>query len=212
MLSEFLNPIFGFIINLVGSGGYLGIFILTAIESSFIPLPSELVLPPAGFLVSIGKMSGIWVLIFAVFGNLTGALFNYFLALFLGRPLLEKLVHNYGKYFLVNEGSFKKSEDYFKHHGSITTFIGRFIPGIRHLISLPAGFSKMNLLKFSFYTALGAGIWSAVLIYMGYLFGNNRDLIANNINVITIWAVVISIVLILIYIIAKRRKRFPHYP
>jgi len=211
MLPEFLTQVFNFIINLVGSWGYAGIFILTAIESSFIPLPSELVLPPAGFLVSTGKMSGILVLIFAIFGNLTGALFNYFLALLLGRPLLEKLVHKYGKYVLVNEESFKKSENYFKHHGSITTFLGRFIPGIRHLISLPAGFSKMNLLKFSVYTTLGAGIWSAILIYLGYLFGNNRSMIENNMAVITIWAVVGCIVLALGYVLIKRRKRYPSY-
>jgi len=210
MLSEFLNQAFSFIINLVGSWGYAGIFILTAIESSFLPLPSELVLPPAGFLVSTGKMSGILVLIFAIFGNLTGALFNYFLALLLGRPLLEKLVHRYGKYVLVNEESFKKSEDYFKHHGSITTFLGRFIPGVRHLISLPAGFSKMNLFKFSLYTALGAGIWSAILIYLGYLFGNNQGLIKNNMTTITVWAIIGCVILTAGYILVKRRK-YPSY-
>lgn len=212
MLPEFFSQMINFILNTVSAWGYVGIFILTAIESSFIPLPSELVLPPAGFLISRGEMSGIWVLIFAIFGNLTGAMFNYFLALLLGRPLLEKMVHKYGKYFLVNEGSFKKAEDYFKHHGSITTFLGRFIPGIRHLISLPAGFSKMNILKFSFYTALGAGIWSAILIYLGYLFGNNKSMIESNMTIITIWAVIACIAIVLFYIIIKRRKIYPSYP
>jgi membrane protein DedA with SNARE-associated domain len=212
MLSEFFNNAINFLVSVVGSWGYPGILILMAIESSFLPLPSELVLPPAGILVSQGKMSFVLVLLFAVIGSLIGALFNYFIALYLGRTLAEKLADKYGTIFFINKRRLLKTEAYFKEHGSISTFIGRLLPGIRHLISLPAGFSKMNLFKFSFYTCLGAGLWSAVLIYLGYLLGNNIDLIKKNIHAITILIVVFCCLFLFIYILLKRRKSFPKYP
>ena len=212
MLLEVFNQIVDFLLVFSLKMGYIGTFIWMAVESSFIPWPSEILLIPQGVLVAQGSLSFLGVLIASILGSLLGAFINYYLALHLGRRAVNHLISKYGKIFFLTHESLMKSERYFENHGSITTFVGRLIPAIRQLISLPAGFSKMNLLKFSFYTALGAGIWSAVLIYLGYLFGNNRDLIANNINVITIWAVVICIVLILIYIIVKRRKRFPHYP
>jgi len=212
MLLELFNQIVDFLLVFSLKIGYIGTFIWMTIESSFIPWPSEVLLIPQGALVAQGSLSFLGVLIAAILGSLLGAFINYYLALHLGRRVVDHLVSRYGKIFFLTHESLINSEKYFENHGSITTFVGRLIPAIRQLISIPAGFAKMNLLKFSFYTALGAGIWGAILIYLGYLFGNNRDLIADNINIITIWAVVVCVVIILLYLVIKRRKNHPSYP
>jgi len=212
MLSELFSQIVDFLLVFSLNIGYIGTFIWMTIESSFIPWPSEVLLIPQGALVAQGKLSFVGVLIASILGSLLGAFINYYLALCLGRRAVNHLVSKYGKIFFLTNSSLMNSEKYFEKHGSITTFIGRLIPAIRQLISLPAGFAKMNIFKFSFYTALGAGTWSAILIYMGYLFGNNRALIESNIATITIWVVAACILLIIFYILFKKRKEYPHYP
>lgn len=206
MLSELFSSFTAFLVNSIGSLGYIGIFLLMSVESSFVPFPSEVVLIPAGILISQGKMSFILVLIASLAGSLVGAFINYFLALYLGRTIVEKLVVKYGKVVLISKTSLEKADKYFEKHGDITTFVGRLIPVIRQLISLPAGFAKMNKVKFAVYTALGAGIWSTVLILMGYLFGNNMDIINKNLHLITILVLVICLFLIIFYLALKRRK------
>jgi membrane protein DedA with SNARE-associated domain len=154
--------------------GFILIFILMAIESSVIPLPSEAVLIPAGFLVHRHELTfGDPVMDFMVavlcgmFGSLIGAYANYFVARYVGRPLILR----YGKYFFVKPKVFARAEEIFLEYGDISTFIGRFLLVIRHLISIPAGISRMPLLKFSFYTSIGAGMWSAILLWIGYYLG-----------------------------------------
>jgi len=161
------------LVDLIFDWGYLGIFLLMAVESSFLPFPSEIVLVPAGYLASKGDMSIAMIMTSALAGSLVGAFINYYLALTLGRKILEK----YGKYFFIKESALDKMDNYFAKHGAISTFIGRLIPGIRQLISIPAGLSRMNLAVFSLYTTLGAGIWALILVMLGYFIGENQELI-----------------------------------
>jgi membrane protein DedA with SNARE-associated domain len=166
-LQNFLN----WLLETIGSMGYPGIMIFMFIESTFIPLPSELVIPPAGYLISQNQMSWTGVILSGTVGSLLGAIFNYAIATYLGRPFILK----YGKYFGISQKHFIKGETFFQVHGNISTFVGRFILGIRHYISFPAGLARMDLKKFCFYTAFGAGIWVGVLAYIGYYVGNNRE-------------------------------------
>jgi membrane protein DedA with SNARE-associated domain len=155
--------------------GYLGIMLLMALESSLVPFPSEVVLPPAGFLAAQGRMSAPLAFGAGLLGSMIGALFNYFLAAKLGRPIL----HKYGKYMLIKEASLVRSEEFFRRHGEISMFIGRLIPVIRQLISLPAGLAKMRLDLFAIYTALGAGIWCAILTGIGYYLGLHAEVLTD---------------------------------
>ena len=204
MLGELLSNIIDYLLEFSFSIGYFGTFIWMLIESSFIPWPSELLLIPQGALIAQGKMSFVLVLIAGLLGSLAGALINYFLAFYLGRRTVDLLVSKYGKFFLLNQEKIKKSDDYFKKHGGITTFIGRLIPGIRQLISIPAGFSRMNLFKFCLFTSLGAGIWTAILIYIGYFFGSNINPTLKILTSLVLLA--ISLIIILFYVVNKKRK------
>jgi len=179
------------IVDLIFDWGYLGIFLLMAIESSFVPFPSEIVLIPAGYLASKGDMNLGMIMGSALGGSMGGAFINYYLALILGRRILQK----YGKYFFINENALIKMDNYFEKHGAISTFIGRLIPGIRQLISIPAGLSRMNLVVFSTYTALGAGIWALILVMLGYFIGENQELIDRYLKQITI---IVMLVLVLL--------------
>jgi len=169
LLAELTN----FILATVGEWGYSGIVIMMALESSFIPFPSEVVMIPAGYLVDKGEMNLVYVLLAAYAGSMIGALVNYFLALSLGRTFLYK----YGKYFFMKEKTLNKMEDFFQKHGAVSTFTGRLVPGIRQLISIPAGLSKMPLGVFTFYTFLGAALWSTILVALGYVLGEEEALI-----------------------------------
>jgi len=133
-------------------------------------------------------------------------LINFFLALYLGRATVDFLISKYGKVFFITEKRLKKTDDYFKKHGDITTFIGRLIPVVRQLISIPAGFSRMNLFKFCLFTGLGAGIWTAILIYVGYFFGNNTVWLNENLKIITLILLLFSLIILVIYILRNRRK------
>ena len=179
------------LVDLIFDWGYLGIFLLMAVESSFIPFPSEIILIPAGYLASKGDMNLGMIMGSALGGSLVGAFINYYLALLLGRKILKR----YGKYFFISENALIKMDNYFDKHGAISTFIGRLIPGIRQLISIPAGLSRMNLVVFSIYTALGAGIWALILTMLGYFIGENQELIDTYLKQITI-VVLIALVLL----------------
>jgi membrane protein DedA with SNARE-associated domain len=177
--------------------------VLMFIESSFIPLPSELVIPPAGYLISQNQMSWTCVIASGTAGSVLGALFNYAIAVFLGRPFILK----YGKYFGVSQKHFEKGEDFFIKHGKISTFIGRLILGVRHYISFPAGLCKMNLLQFCFYTAFGAGIWVWILTYIGYFVGNNKEKIMEVSRQWSFYIIIGCVLLVAVYILWHKRKQ-----
>lgn len=192
-----------FIVSSIGGMGYLGIVLLMALESSFFPFPSEVVIPPAGYLASKGEMNLFLIIFAGILGSIVGALVNYYIAYRYGRAILIK----YGKYFFINELKFKKIETFFIKHGEISTFVGRLLPGIRQYISFPAGLAKMNLIKFSLYTALGAGIWVVILAYVGYFIGNNMELIREKLKIITLIIIPFLIIIIVLYIyFAKKGK------
>ncbi|MCF7964524.1 DedA family protein [Methylobacter sp. Wu8] len=197
-----LHEVINWLVTTIGAMGYIGIFLLMALESSVVPIPSEIIMPPAGYLVQQGKMSMTLVILSGTLGSLFGAYLNYFAAHYLGRPLLLK----YGRYVFITEEHFRRVEDYFASHGEISTFIGRLLPVIRHLISLPAGLAGMSHIKFSIYTLLGAFIWVSILTWIGYLLGHNEDLIKQYSHQVIIDVLAASVVLVTAYIFLHRRK------
>ena len=185
---------------------YASITILMTIESSFIPFPSEVVVPPAAALsVQEGsRLNFFLVILFATIGALIGAIINYVLALWLGRPIIYKFADSrIGRLCLLSSEKVRKAEEYFNDHGKVSTFIGRLVPGIRQLISIPAGLARMPFHIFLIYTALGAGLWNIILAIIGYLVGDNMELItlyAHEIGYIILGLLGIAI----IYMIAKK--------
>ena len=166
-----MHELVDWLVTTIGALGYPGIFLLMAMESSVIPIPSELVMPPAGYLAQQGQMNMLIAILCGTVGSLAGAYVNYLTARYLGRPILLK----YGKYVWITEEKFTKVERFFTDHGEVSIFVGRLLPVVRHLISLPAGLAGMNHIKFSLYTLAGAGLWVTILTYIGYFIGVNRD-------------------------------------
>jgi membrane protein DedA with SNARE-associated domain len=198
-----MHELINWLLLTIGTLGYPGIFLLMAMESSVIPVPSELVMPPAGYLAQQGQMNMLIVILCGTFGSLIGAYANYYAAHYLGRPLLLK----YGKYVWITEEKFAKVETFFRDHGEVSTFIGRLLPVVRHLISLPAGLAGMNHWKFSLYTLLGAGLWVTVLSYIGYFIGANRELIMKYSHQAVIGVVIMSAGIVAVYVWNHRRKK-----
>ncbi|CAA6813805.1 MAG: putative integral membrane protein (dedA homolog) [uncultured Campylobacterales bacterium] len=197
-----MHEIADFIINFVGDIGYIGIVALMALESSFFPFPSEVVMIPAGYLSAKGEMNIYIVVFMGILGSLLGGLLNYFLAFHFG----EKFLLKFGKYFFFKEKHLNKLKIFFSNHGEISTFNGRLIPGLRQYISFPAGLAKMNIYRFSFFTSLGAGIWMIVLVLLGYFLGGNEALIKENLKTISLITIGLVILLSIIYIMIKKRN------
>jgi len=197
-----MHEVAAWIVDTIGGVGYFGIFLLMFLESTFVPVPSEIVMIPAGYLAQKGEMSFVIATLMGVLGSLGGALFNYFFALKYGRAFLLK----YGKYILLSPHKLEKLEIFFIKHGEISTFSGRLILGVRHLISLPAGYAKMNLNRFVLYTTLGSSIWVVVLMVVGYLVGSNESLVKEYLQTATLVAVVSIVAIAIIYIYARKEK------
>ncbi|HEX7120803.1 MAG TPA: DedA family protein [Gemmatimonadaceae bacterium] len=169
MLERFIDWLLHALLDL----GYPGIIALMAMESSILPVPSELVMPPAGYWIAKGEMNAFIALGCGILGSILGALANYGVAHFLGRPILRRI----GKYLLISERALERSERYFADHGEISTLIGRMLPVIRHLISIPAGLHRMPLPKFITYTGLGAALWCGILTWIGYFLGQHEGVL-----------------------------------
>ena len=199
---------------------YLSITLLMTVESSFIPFPSEIVIPPAAYVA--GKedstlhttdsypINVLLIVLFGTIGAMLGAIINYLLAMWLGRPIIYAFADSkVGHLCLLSSEKVKKAEDYFNDHGKVSTFVGRLIPGIRQLISIPAGLSKMNFGQFLLYTFLGAGIWNIVLALLGYIAHGQMDLIHAYSHELSI-AIMALLALIVVYFIFKtiiKRKK-----
>jgi len=190
------------IVSIVNGMGYLGITAAMFLESSFFPFPSELVLPPAGYLASQGKMELWIVVVLGIVGSLLGALFNYWISLRLGRPLILR----FGRYVGLSARAYDRAEEAFRRHGEISTFVGRLIPGLRQYISLPAGLARMPIGKFLLFTGLGAGIWASILALLGYIIGNNQELITSSLHKITIYTGGGIVLLVIAYVLWYRHR------
>ena len=198
-----LGQAVSWIVSTIGRMGYTGVLALMFLESSFFPFPSEVVVPPAGYLASQGQMNLFLVIAAGIAGSILGAIFNYWISLTFGRPFFRK----FGKYFLVSEKALDRADEFFAKHGHISTFIGRLLPGIRQLISLPAGLARMNIPLFLFFTTLGSGIWVVILAYVGYWVGNNQGLVTRYMHTATYILIAACGVLAIGYVIHYRRKK-----
>lgn len=195
-----------FLLEVVGALDYLGVFILMVIESSFIPFPSEIVIPPAAYLAAQGKMNVFGIIAAGTFGSLCGAFVNYFLALYLGKPLVYKLIRTkWAKFLLLSEEKLASAEQTFREYGAISTFVGRLIPAVRQLISLPAGFVKMDIVKFSVFTTLGAGIWVSFLAGIGYFVGVDQSLPVY--SYLKYGLMIVGLLLLLVVVFYFKRKK-----
>jgi membrane protein DedA with SNARE-associated domain len=182
---------------------YFTIALLMAIESTFLPLPSEIVIPFAAYKAAQGDLNVFIVVLFGTVGALSGSLINYTLAYYLGRPLVYRFAGSkLGKVFLLSKEKVEHAENYFIRNGKTSTFIGRLVPGVRHLISIPAGLARMNLRDFILFTFIGAGIWNIILAIIGYYLYAIREQIFPYIGHILLGVGVLFVV----YLIIKARK------
>lgn len=189
---------------------YWSITALMAAESSILPVPSELVIPPAVYIAMDPEsdLSIFLIILFGTIGAMIGATFNYVMSMWLGRIVVYKFADSkVGKLFLLSSEKIKKSEEFFNKHGKTSTFIGRLIPVIRHLISIPAGLAKMNYLNFLLYTALGAGLWNICLAGLGYLAHGQQDLINKYSHFISYAFIAIGVVLLVWLVLKTVRKK-----
>ena len=170
-MTEFIKELLERFLGGMQQAGYTGVFLMMTIESSFIPFPSEIVMVPAGYLAGSGQLSLVGCIAAGIAGSVLGAWINYGLSFYLGRTVLIQVL----KYFLISESKLQKTEQFFEQHGAITTLIGRLIPGVRQLISVPAGLARMNFRQFTLFTSIGAGAWVTLLCVIGYLAGKNQQ-------------------------------------
>ena len=190
----------GFIIHLIQSSGYFGIFLLMTLESALIPIPSEVTMPFAGFLVSQGQLSFIAVIIIGALGNLVGSWIGYAIGYFLEETIIVILIKKYGKFILVSIDDYNHSLKWFNKFGDKIAFFSRILPAVRTFISLPAGLAKMNFWKFSIYTFSGSLIWSSVLTYVGVYLGNKWNTIGVYFHKFDIMLAVLLIFTVLSYV------------
>lgn len=201
-LSVIFDSVVSALVIFISKIGYLGIFLGMFLESTPFPLPSEVIMIPAGIAASQGLMNIYLAILAGVTGNVCGAIFSYFVAASVGRAILFRI----GKYFFLKPERIIAIEAFFNSHGKISVFIGRLIPGVRHFISLSAGVVKMDFRLFCLYTFVGSFIWITVLTVLGSVIGSNQELIKEYLHVLIAGVIISSAVLIAIYMFLHKRK------
>ena len=199
---EILKPVIDFVISFISGLGYPGIFLLMILESALIPIPSEIIMPFSGFLVSNGTFDPISVVLAGTFGNLVGSILTYYLGIKAGRAFILK----YGKYILFKKSHLEFTEELFEKYGDKISFFCRLLPAVRTYISLPCGVGKANFVKFSIYTFLGSLIWNSMLTYVGILFGNNWKNIDRYAIYLDIVAACVIVGFIIWFVVKVRRR------
>lgn len=199
------SQIFNFVVHMLNSSGYLGIFALMTAEGATLPIPSEVVLPFAGYLIFEGQLNFWIVMIIATIGSLIGAFIDYFIGYYLGRAAVLR----YGRYVRLNEGHLKTAEKWFAKYGDVTVLFAKFVPLVRTLVSFPAGIAEMKVWRFAVFSAIGSIIWNAVLIYVGVLAGQNATKIISTLSgpyTATEVAVIILIIITIAFYFRKSRS------
>ncbi len=197
-----LESLVFWVVERVSEFGYTGIFVMMFVESSFVPFPSEVSMIPAGYLASQGEMNPVLATLAGAFGSIGGAWVNYWLAITLGRTAIERL----GRYFFITPEQLDRAETYFATHGDVTTFVGRLIPGIRQIISIPAGLARMSFWRFTLFTGVGAGIWCAILVAVGYVAGASEEIWRPLLQKITGGLFAGLVILVIGYLIWHRKR------
>jgi membrane protein DedA with SNARE-associated domain len=205
MISLF-QILFSFAVSFLNRTGYIGVFALMALESATLPVPSEVVLPLAGYLVYLGTMNFWTAVLVASLGSLLGTVIDFAIGYYLGRTVVLR----YGRTIRLHEKHLLTSERWFAKHGSIIVLLARFVPLIRTLVAFPAGVARMKLSKFLAYSAIGIVVWDAILIYVGYVAGKNWSLISQNLysafGPIEIAALIASLLLVLVGVKSRKPK------
>lgn len=198
-ITEFLAQ---YITAFIDKTGYISVFVLMVMESMIFPIPSEAVMPFAGFLIAESKFTFTLVIAVSTLGSIVGSLLSYWIGLYGGQPFVER----YGRFFLLDREDLAATERFFKKYGNATIFISRFIPVVRHLISLPAGMGRMNLVRFSIYTIIGAGLWNAFLTVCGFYLRKNWEVVMRYSGIVDI-AVLVVLVFGIAFFIKKHISR-----
>jgi membrane protein DedA with SNARE-associated domain len=182
------------LVDVVQHVGYPGLFIAMFFGNALVPIPVELIMPPAGYLIQKGEWGAFGVMFSAIAGDISGSLFSYYIARHFGRRFLFK----YGKYLFFTHDKIEMLDKFFAGHGEISVLTGRLVPGLRHFMAFPAGMAHMHVKKFAVYTGIGGGLWMSILVFVGYLIGGNKEMVKHYmpyVEGIIIGAVVVMIVM-----------------
>jgi membrane protein DedA with SNARE-associated domain len=204
-MNQLFEALASWIVSTVQTGGYVGVGGLTLLENLFPPIPSELILPVAGYLVSQGELGFVGVIIASTLGSLAGALILYGLGYKLGERRLRGFAREHGKWLALDEEDIDQAQQWFQRHGGLAVLIGRLAPAVRSVISIPAGLSRMPLGPFVLYTTLGSAVWNALLVTAGWMLGNQWHLVEPYLQVLE-WASLIAVVGGIVWFVARKRK------
>jgi membrane protein DedA with SNARE-associated domain len=190
------------LVDMVQGFGYLGLFITMFFGNALVPIPVEAIMIPAGYLVQEGQLNLFLVMLTSITGDIAGSLFSYYIALHFGRRFL----YAYGKYLFFTHDRIDMLDKFFASHGQISVLTGRLVPGLRHFMAFPAGLSHMHVKRFVLYTGVGGGLWMSTLVLVGYLIGDNKELVKHYMPYVEAIVIVGVIVMIIVYIKRHRRK------